>query len=68
MSRTVIVAAICFFAACPASAREKNIHHISCEMVRAYVAQVGAAQAKAVALAHGMTASQEERARRCLGG
>ncbi len=37
-------------------------------MVRAYVAQVGEAQARAVALAHGMTALQEQRARRCLGG
>lgn len=36
-------------------------------MVRAYVAQVGVAQASAVALAHGMTASQEQRARHCLG-
>jgi len=68
LSRTVIAAAVCLLAACPASAREKNVHHITCEMVHAYVAQVGAAQARAVALAHGMTASQEKRARRCLGG
>lgn len=36
-------------------------------MVRAYVAQVGVDQARTIALAHGMTASQEQRAKRCLG-
>ena len=39
---------------------------ITCEMVRAYVAQVGLDQARAVAKAAGMTASQERRARHCL--
>ena len=60
-------AAACLVATCPASARDKNIHQITCKMVRAYVAQVGVAQARAVARAHGMTASQEARARHCLG-
>lgn len=60
-------AAMCLVAARPASAREKNIHYITCAMVRVYVAQVGVAQARAFALAHGMTASQEQRARHCLG-
>jgi hypothetical protein len=40
--------------------------HISCEMVRSFVAQVGLAQAKAMAHAAGMTASEERRARQCL--
>jgi hypothetical protein len=39
---------------------------ISCEMVRPYVAQVGVAQAGAMAQANGMTSSDEQRARRCL--
>lgn len=40
--------------------------HITCEMVRAYVAQVGLVQARAMAVSAGMTASQERRAKRCL--
>jgi hypothetical protein len=39
---------------------------ITCEMVRAYVAQVGAVQARAMALSAGMTASEERRAKHCL--
>jgi hypothetical protein len=39
---------------------------ISCEMVRAYVAQVGLAQAKATAQAAGMTGSEEREAVQCL--
>jgi hypothetical protein len=40
--------------------------HITCETVRAYVAQVGLEQAMAIAQSNGMTASEKERARRCL--
>ena len=40
--------------------------HVDCETVRAYVGQVGLAQATALARAAGMTAQQEWRARRCL--
>jgi hypothetical protein len=40
--------------------------HITCEMVRSYVAQVGLAQAKAMAQAAGMTPSEERRAKQCL--
>jgi hypothetical protein len=40
--------------------------HINCDTVRAYVGQVGLVQAKALARAAGMTASQEQRARRCF--
>jgi hypothetical protein len=39
---------------------------ITCDMVRSYVAQVGLVQARAMALAAGMTASQERRAKQCL--
>jgi hypothetical protein len=39
---------------------------ISCEMVRAYVAQVGLAQAKAMAQAAGMTESEARTAAQCL--
>ena len=39
---------------------------ITCETVRAYVSQVGLAQAKATARANGMTAAQEWLASRCL--
>jgi hypothetical protein len=67
LPRTIIIAAICLVVVCPASAHDKNLHYITCQMVRAYVAQVGVAQARAIAVAHGMTASQEERAKRCLG-
>lgn len=40
--------------------------HITCDMVRAYVAQVGLVQARAMALSAGMTADEERRAKRCL--
>ncbi len=39
---------------------------INCETVRAYVGQVGLVQARALARAAGMTASQERRARQCF--
>jgi hypothetical protein len=39
---------------------------ITCEMVRAYVAQVGLGQALAMAKSAGITAAEEGRARRCL--
>jgi len=39
---------------------------ITCDMVRAYVAQVGLAQAIATAQSAGITSAEKERARRCL--
>jgi hypothetical protein len=42
------------------------MHVLTCEMVRAYVAQIGLAQAKAMAQAAGMTASEEREAVQCL--
>jgi hypothetical protein len=48
-------------------ASERESHSaITCDMVRAYVAQVGLAQATAMAESAGITASEKERARRCL--
>jgi hypothetical protein len=48
-------------------ASEHEAHSgITCEMVRAYVAQVGLAQAVAMAQSAGITSSEKERARRCL--
>lgn len=40
--------------------------NITCDMVRAYVAEVGLVQARAMAQSAGMTASEERRAIRCL--
>jgi hypothetical protein len=40
--------------------------HITCDMVRSYVAQVGLQQARAMAVAAGMTPSEERQARQCL--
>lgn len=46
---------------------ERDSHSgITCDMVRAYVAQVGLAQAVATAQSAGMTSSEKERAKRCL--
>lgn len=39
---------------------------ITCEMVRAYVAQVGMGQAIAMAKSAGISAADEQRARQCL--
>ncbi len=51
-----------------ASGAAEHVSHsgITCEMVRAYVAQVGLAQAAAMAQSAGITSSEKERARRCL--
>jgi hypothetical protein len=64
--KLAIIAALllsAFALTAPALAQEQGI---TCEMVRAYVAQVGLVQARADAAAHGMTASEEQRARACL--
>ena len=59
----------------PAIAKQQHHHRerattsesrISCETARAYVAQVGLAQAKAMAQAAGMTQSEERKALQCL--
>lgn len=40
--------------------------HLTCDMVRAYVAQVGLEQALSAARAAGMTVSEEHDARHCM--
>ncbi len=46
--------------------RPQSHRHINCDTVRSYVQSVGFEQARAVARASGMTASEERSARRCL--
>jgi hypothetical protein len=49
------------------TAAERDSHSgITCEMVRAYVAQVGLTEATKMAESAGITSSEKERARRCL--
>jgi hypothetical protein len=73
--KTALLIVIFVAAASPGSAADKqnldqprwdDSSHVNCETVRAYVDQVGLAQAAALARAAGMTAWQEWRARRCL--
>jgi hypothetical protein len=75
MKKTILLTFVFAAASFPALAKH-HIHHrdrassahsrISCETVRAYVAQVGLAQAKAMAQAAGMTDSEEREAAQCL--
>ena len=65
MKRTALLSLVLITSTFPVVAQQTNI---SCETVRAYVAQVGVAQAKAMALSAGMTPAQERLARRCLTG
>jgi hypothetical protein len=75
--KRILVLLFCLASAGPAGAIDHHSFHsrganwsrptaITCETVRAYVSQVGVAQARALALANGMTPNQERRARRCL--
>jgi hypothetical protein len=79
MKKTAVLAFIFVAAAYPAMAKHHHHHRsyhgdhasaahpgISCETVRAYVAQVGLAQAKALAQSAGMTAAEEREAAHCL--
>jgi hypothetical protein len=78
MKKTAVLTCIFVVAAYPALAKHHSHHHhhhdraasshsrLSCETVRAYVAQVGLAQAKAMAQAAGMTQSEEREAAQCL--
>ena len=63
MKRIALLSLVLITSTCPVMAQQTNI---SCETVRAYVAQVGVAQAKAMALSAGMTPAQERLAKRCL--
>ncbi len=76
--KTALLMLIFVAAGSPASAKPYHVYqnsgqaartessHIICATVRAYVSQLGMVQAKALARAAGMTASQERRARRCF--
>jgi hypothetical protein len=76
MKKTIVLTFILVAASYPAIAKHHHHPHreraatthsrISCETVRAYVAQVGLAQAKAMAQAAGMTESEERLAAQCL--
>ena len=65
-----------FAASCYPAVAKHHVHHreaaavshsrLSCETVRAYVAQVGLAHAKALAQAAGMTETEERQAMQCL--
>jgi hypothetical protein len=81
MKKTAVLAFIFVAAAFPALAKHHHHHRdhasasiassashprISCETVRAYVAQVGLAQAKALAQSAGMTEAEEREAAHCL--
>jgi len=76
LKKTALLTLSLVIAGCPAMARPYRAYqnsytserptHISCAMIRAYVSQVGLVQAKAMARAAGMTASQERRARQCV--
>jgi hypothetical protein len=74
MKKTVLLIFVFVAASYPAIAMQHHYRpgaagshaRITCEMVRAYVAQIGLAQAKAMAQAAGMTASEEREAVQCL--
>jgi hypothetical protein len=66
LRHVILTALILFAGSWSAAADQANTDGFTCEMVRAYVAQVGLIRAKAIALAHGMTAAQARRARQCL--
>jgi hypothetical protein len=75
MKRSVLLAFVVIAVSHPALARHRHSDqdatsgersHITCDMVRAYVAQVGLVQAKAMAENAGLTASDKRRAMQCL--
>ena len=75
MKKTALLIVISVAVSYPAIAKQRHHHrehtatshsHITCEMVRAYVAQVGLVQAKATAQAAGITESEKREAAQCL--
>jgi hypothetical protein len=73
--KTLLLTLIFIAVSGPALARMHHVNRkdaskehpqISCETVRAYVAQAGFTHAKAMAKAAGMTASEERKAMQCL--
>ena len=75
MKKAALLIVISLAVSCPAIAKQRHHHrehtatshsHVTCEMVRAYVAQVGLAQAKAMAQGAGITESEKREAAQCL--
>jgi hypothetical protein len=75
MKKTALLALFLITASYPAMARHRHTDrdrtpreqpHFTCDMVRAYVAQVGLAQAKAMAETAGVTEADKRRAAQCL--
>jgi hypothetical protein len=75
MKKTALLIVVSLAVSCPAIAKQRHHHredtaashsHITCEMVRTYVAQVGLVQAKAMAQAAGITESEKREAVQCL--
>jgi hypothetical protein len=75
MKKTALLALFLITVSYPAMARHRHADrnrapseqpHFSCDMVRAYVAQVGLAQAKAMAETAGATEADKRRAVQCL--
>jgi hypothetical protein len=75
MKKTVLLTLVFIAFSYPALARHRHADHdgapgvkshFTCDMVRAYVAQIGMAQAKAMAENAGLTESDKRRAMQCL--
>jgi hypothetical protein len=74
MKKTALLALLLITVSYPAMARHRHAErgtpneqsHVTCDMVRAYVAQVGLAQAKAMAETAGATEADKRRAMQCL--
>ena len=74
MKKTALLAFFLITVSYPAMARHRHAErgtpseqsHITCDMVRAYVAQVGLAQAKAMAENAGVTEADKRHAVQCL--
>jgi hypothetical protein len=76
MKKTALPATMLVALSCPSFARTLRRHHsretttshshITCEMVRAYVAQIGLVQAKAMAQTSGLTEMEKRQAMQCL--
>jgi hypothetical protein len=74
MKKTALLIFISLAVSYPAIAKQRHHHPhaatsrsgITCEMVRAYVAQIGLVQAKAMAQSAGITESEKREAMQCL--
>lgn len=72
MRKTAFITLLLLGIESPAIAGSAHAHHskehphVTCDMIRAYVATVGIEKAKATARAHGITAHEAQQARRCL--